>query len=78
MKYASSEARKLASKGANYACVEDKVLYYKASRIKNVTSVNAPPLTLSLISILPYITFTVISISLNVTIVNRIVNIRNR
>ena len=27
MKYASSEARKLASKGANSACVEDKVVY---------------------------------------------------
>lgn len=27
MKYASSEARKLASKGANLACVEDKVVY---------------------------------------------------
>ena len=27
MKYASSEARKLASKGANSACVEDKVMY---------------------------------------------------
>lgn len=27
MKYASNEARKLASKGANSACVEDKVVY---------------------------------------------------
>ena len=27
MKYASDEARKLASKGANSACVEDKVVY---------------------------------------------------
>lgn len=27
MKYASCEARKLASKGANSACVEDKVVY---------------------------------------------------
>lgn len=27
MKYASSEARKLASKGANSACIEDKVVY---------------------------------------------------
>lgn len=27
MKYASSEVRKLASKGANSACVEDKVVY---------------------------------------------------
>ena len=27
MKYASDEARKLASKGANFACVEDKVVY---------------------------------------------------
>ena len=27
MKYASSEARKFASKGANSACVEDKVVY---------------------------------------------------
>lgn len=27
MKYASSEARKIASKGANSACVEDKVVY---------------------------------------------------
>lgn len=27
MKYASDEARKLSSKGANSACVEDKVVY---------------------------------------------------
>lgn len=27
MKYASSEARKLAEKGANYACIEDKVVF---------------------------------------------------
>ena len=27
MKYASDEARKLASKGANSACVEDRVVY---------------------------------------------------